>query len=468
MSRLLRLALPFCLAFAAASAVADDGDPDTSFSSDGKATFAWPDGQVQAETTAVATFADGSIAVAGWIDNGNNNRDFSVVRFTRNGDVDTMFGNLGSVVVPFDIMPGADDRAVAAFAQADGSLLVVGHAGIAVQPYQYPALIRLLPNGQLDPSFGTGGKYVVTSHPLGTGASLLFTKALRQPDGKIVLAGICGSCGNGGPPDFLALRLLANGLPDAGFGNQGWFNAGRVDGTAWVDETLTSIALDPAGRLLLGGYQEVPSDPNERRTPLVVCVGTNGQRDPTFGDDGYSAMNLLGSWEVGAITAAQRTIAGGFIQRRIFVAVNLDADNSQTPASFLMAMNPDGDVLDTFGTNGLTDLTREEGTKIRALVMRPDDTVTAAGWIDRAGAAQYDFFVGRTLFDGTLDTTFDNDGVRVVAFDLTTNGEDLPTAMTLSALRPVVAGIARKQFGSQIWNTAVLRMNSDLIFESGF
>lgn len=468
MLHLRGFALSFCLAFVALPALADDGDPDPTFSVDGKATFAWPASYVQAETVAVAAFADGSVATAGWVDNGNNNRDFAVVRFTRAGDIDTAFGNQGRVVVPFDLVPGGDDRAVGVIAQADGSVLVVGTAGIAAAPYQYPALLRLLPTGQPDPGFGTGGKRVVTSHPFGGGASFLLTKAVQQPDGKLLLAGGCGSCGNGGPPDFLVLRLLPDGSPDAAFGNQGWFTAGRAEGGSWLDETLTSVALDPVGRVLLAGYQELPGDPNERRMPLVVCVGANGVRDTTFGDDGYATLNLLGSWQVGAIVAAQRSITGGFIQRRIFVAINLDADSTQTPASVLMALDPEGNWLTSFGTNGIADLTRDEGTNVVALAVRPDDTVTAAGWIDRVGAAEYDFFIARVRFDGALDTTFDGNGVRSVPFDLTTNSYDRPSAMTLSAQRPVIVGTVFNHFGPEPYHTAVLRMQSDLIFASAF
>lgn len=464
----LRFALWSCLAAAAAPLFADDGDPDTTFSTDGKATLAWTAGYVQAETTSVAAFADGAVVTAGWIDNGNNNRDFAVVRFTRTGDVDTAFGSQGRVVVPFDLVPGGDDRAIGVFAQADGGVLVAGSAGVATAPYAYPALLRLLPDGQPDPAFGPGGKRVVSASPFGGGAYFQITKALRQPDGKVLLAGGCGNCGNGGPPDFLVLRLLPDGSTDTAFGNQGWFNAGRAENNFWLDETLTSIALDPIGRIVLAGYQELPSDPNERRVPLVVCVGANGARDVSFGDDGFTTLNVLGSWQIDAIASAQRTIAGGFIQRRFFAAINLDADASQTPASLLVALSPAGDLLSTFGTNGFTDLTRDEGTRISALAVRADDTVTAAGWIDRAGAAEYDFFVARTLFDGTLDATFDGNGVRSVPFDLTTNSHDRATAMTLSAQRPVIVGNVVNLFGPEPYNTAVLRMKSDLIFASDF
>lgn len=466
MSLLARFLASSCLVLIAPLAAADDGDPDSAFSGDGKAVFTWLASYVQVETSAVAAFADGSIVTAGWVDNGNNNRDFAMARFTASGAVDTTFGNLGSTVVPFDLMPGGDDRAVGVFAQPDGKVLVAGYANIGVRPFTLPALLRLLPSGQPDPSFGPGGKQVVTTHPLGTNANFLFTIAEQQSDGKILLGGTCGSCPAGSPADLLVVRLLPSGAVDTTFGNQGWISYGRLDGDAYLEERLGDIAVDAVGRILLSGSTELPSDPNERRTPLIVCLGANGVPDPTFGEGGYTTLNIIGSWQADAIAPAVRKVGVGLTVRRIFVAINLDADSSQMPASLLIALGPTGTLIDTFGSNGFADLTRDEGTQIRALAVRADDTVTAAGWIDRTGVLQYDFFIARTTFDGDLDTRFDGNGVRRVEFDLTNNSYDRPTAMTLSAQRPVIVGNVQNLSGPEPWNTGVLRMKSDLIFAS--
>lgn len=467
MSRFLSL-LACCALAAAVPAVADDGDPDTTFSADGKAVFSWPASYTQVESAAVSVLPDGAIVTGGWVDNGSNDRDFAAAKFTRDGAVDTTFGTLGSVVVPFNVVIGGDDRAVGVFAQADGSVLVVGSVDIGLAPYRMPATVRLLPNGQPDPTFGPGGKRIITTHPWGAGANFIFTRAARQNDGKILLAGTCGSCPAGSPADLLVVRLQPDGSVDTGFANQGWFSFGRIVSNSYQEERINDLTVESNGRILIAGYGEDPNDPNERRLPLVVAVSPNGTLDTDFGDNGASLFNILGSWEGGAIASTVRTIAGGFLQRRIFLAINLDADAAQTPASLLTALDTTGDLIDTFGTDGLTDLTREEGTRIRALAVRSDQTVTAAGWIDRNGASQYDFFIARTLFDGTLDTRFDSDGFSTVPFDLTTNSYDRPTAMTLSAQRPVIVGNADNLIGTQRWNTALLRLQSDRIFAAGY
>lgn len=461
-----RYVLLFVLGLAGVPAVADDGDPDPAFSGDGKAVFGWPSNYVQVESAAVAAFADGSVVTAGWVDNGNNNRDFAVARFSASGAVDASFGNQGSVVVPFDLVPGGNDRGVAVFAQTDGKVLVAGYAGIDTAPYVRPALLRLLPNGQPDAGFGTGGKQVVTSHPWGAGANMIILKAVQQRDGKIVLGGTCGNCPQGSPADVLLVRLLPNGSVDTGFGNQGWVSFGRIENNFYQEERLSDLAVDSTGRILVAGYTESPDDPNERRIPLIVCFNADGSLDTAYGSGGYALINLLGSWSADALAPSLRKLGSGLSVRRLFVALNLDATPAQTRTGLLVALNASGSLLTSFGTDGLVDLTRDEGVEIRALAVRDDNSVTAAGWIDRVGSAAYDFFIARTTYDGELDTTFDGNGVRSVPFDLTTNSYDQPTAMTLSAQRPLIAGNVQNLFGPTPWNTGVLRMQSDHLFAS--
>jgi hypothetical protein len=140
---------------------------------------------------------------------------------------------------------------------------------------------------------------------------------------------------------------------------------------------------------------------------------------------------------------------------------------SVVPGSGLLRVRSTG-VLDTvFGGTGFVDLGREEGTAIHALAIRGDRRVTAAGWIDPNGPGDYDFFIARTLHDGTLDASFDGNGVQRVPFDISTNSYDRAWAMTLSGERPVIAGTVFEVIGDQPYSTAVLRLKSDLIFADG-
>ena len=76
------------------------------------------------------------------------------------GDLDPRFGNGGVVQTDF---AQTDDYAFAVGMQPDGKIIVSGQSGI--YPDLHSALVRYNRNGRLDSTFGTGGKVVVMFHP---------------------------------------------------------------------------------------------------------------------------------------------------------------------------------------------------------------------------------------------------------------------------------------------------------------
>src|SRR5262245_49553369 len=96
------------------------------------------------------------------------------------GDLDTSFGTGGKVTTDF---AGSFDVAHAVTLQPDGKIVAAGEAFVSVR--EDFALARYNMDGSLDTSFGAGGK--VTTDFAGD-----FDAALAvalQPDGKIVAAG---------------------------------------------------------------------------------------------------------------------------------------------------------------------------------------------------------------------------------------------------------------------------------------
>jgi uncharacterized delta-60 repeat protein len=137
------------------------------------------------------------------------------------GDLDPSFGVGGKVTTDFGAQEVAEDLVL----QPDGKLVAAGSA-----------LARYRPDGRLDPSFGVGGK-VTTDF----GASAL----VRQPDGKLVVAGTTTVTGF---PDFALARYLPDGTLDASFG---------VGGTVITDfgggEFGRALVLQPDGKLVVAG-----------------------------------------------------------------------------------------------------------------------------------------------------------------------------------------------------------------------
>jgi uncharacterized delta-60 repeat protein len=127
--------------------------------------------------------ADGKFIVAGAITSklinppGSNRTGFGLIRYNRNGSIDTSFGTAGGILTNFGSNPNATAFALAI--QSNGDIIAAGQAVSSL------ALSRYSSAGKLDTTFGSGGT-VTTS--LGNNASAISSLAI-QSDGKIVAAG---------------------------------------------------------------------------------------------------------------------------------------------------------------------------------------------------------------------------------------------------------------------------------------
>jgi uncharacterized delta-60 repeat protein len=161
--------------------------------------------------TAIAIQADGKIVAAGYSDSPNGDWNFALVRYNPNGVIDTSFGDNtqqpGRVLTDFRALADgrrSDDFAQAIALQADGKIVVAGRSNSPNGDDNF-ALVRYLPNGVIDTSFGDN-----TQQP---GRVLTdfrgFTEQIRaiavQADGKIVAAGFSNAPSGVGPPGAPAL-----------------------------------------------------------------------------------------------------------------------------------------------------------------------------------------------------------------------------------------------------------------------
>ena len=127
------------------------------------------------EVPAVAIQKDGKIVVVGLVALAKRHTQLGLVRYLPSGELDTGFGENGTVVTNFAAL---GEAAVAI--QPDGKIVAAcgldGPRSFGVGRYES--------DGTLDAGFGDGGK-VRTRFPGGAGAHAV----LVQPDGKIVVGG---------------------------------------------------------------------------------------------------------------------------------------------------------------------------------------------------------------------------------------------------------------------------------------
>jgi uncharacterized delta-60 repeat protein len=133
------------------------------------------------------------------------------------GQLDASFGTGGRLTTSFS----TQDRAAAVARQPDGKIVAAGRTISGGPTTSDFAIARYHDDGTLDPSFGAGGKVTTDFFGFADGA----TSVAIQSDGRIVVGGFASFVGvrdGGQPGPHLALaRYEANGALDTTFGNTG-------------------------------------------------------------------------------------------------------------------------------------------------------------------------------------------------------------------------------------------------------
>jgi uncharacterized delta-60 repeat protein len=278
MSRAPVLALLMLLA-APAAASARAGDVDGAFGRDGSVTLQSLGADVRAG--AIALQPDGKIVATA-----DSGEGLAVVRLTAEGALDRRFGSRGQVQVA---VPGASARAVALF--RDGRILVAGTVARPAGPGRV-VVARLLPSGELDPSFGADGVALV-----GPEGATVESMAVAR-DGEVVLG---GSVPRGERAAVLVMRLLPDGTPDPDFGTAGEVESdvsllpGRATGVVVLADGGVAVAAAPElGRIDPGTFVALRLTPAGAFDPAfdgdgVVRVQTTARR---LGDGGAAAIAL--------------------------------------------------------------------------------------------------------------------------------------------------------------------------------
>jgi uncharacterized delta-60 repeat protein len=359
-----------------------NGSLDAGFGTGGKATVVF-DGQNYEDTArAVALQADGKIVVGGSAySTDQRHQIFAVTRLTADGQVDTSFGTGGKVQTAISEVSYLNSDEINAIAvDANGKILVAGSTGqYIINDF---AVARYNADGSLDSSFGTGGIVVTDS---GVGEDVARGIAL-QPDGKILVAG--NMSGGGGNDNFGVVRYNPDGSLDTSFGNGGMTNTDFLGGTDWP----AGVALLPGGKIVVGGFGEMqaPCYQCHKYGPALVQYNADGSLDTTFGSAGQVHTDFIYSVSPYAFARMSngKLALGGRDGNDFAVAV----------------YNADGSVDSTFGDGGLAEATDGGSAWVYGLAFQADGKIVAVG----KGGADYDngqFTLARFLHSAVAPPT---------------------------------------------------------------
>jgi uncharacterized delta-60 repeat protein len=186
------------------------GDSETGAGSsvvDVSAPFA---GQVDGGVNAMAIAPEGAIYLAGYGSDSEGNWATVLARFSPSGRLDPTFGTGGVRRIQL-AAPGGFSVLEEIVLQPDGKIVAVADL-FGGSEEGAPRILRYLPNGSLDPTFGNGGQLVVNP-----GGDIQLAAAAIQ-DGQLLIAGYRRD--SSGDLGFVS-RYLLNPLPDPPASAQG-------------------------------------------------------------------------------------------------------------------------------------------------------------------------------------------------------------------------------------------------------
>nr|WP_255651232.1 Calx-beta domain-containing protein [Cesiribacter sp. SM1] len=333
----------------------------------------------------IAIQSDGRIVVAGDEHKGNK-AVFVLARYNSNGELDTSFGSGGKVFTDFD---GGNDRARPVAIQNNGKIVVAGYAYNGSN-YDF-ALARYNQDGKPDNGFGDRGKLVIAFGERNDYARSM----VLQPDGMILVAGEVWKEENGISSDFAIARYKSNGKqPDKDFGSDGIVITDFEGG----DDKARAMAVQPDGKIIVAGQ----SYESGKGFFSLVRYNTNGSLDTSFGNRGDGkVLTALGSGNALGISMV--------LQPDGKILLTGEASNGSNQDFALARYNSNGLLDASFGSGGkvLTDFggSNDQG---RTVVLQAGGKIIVAG--QAKNGSREDAALARYNPDGSLDTSFGDRG----------------------------------------------------------
>ena len=290
------------------------------------------------------------------------------------GSIDSNFGN-GGIVSGFLTTTNFGTFDAAAI-DASGNVLIVIDSQLGGGQV---LVVRIRPDGTLDPTFGTAGIATVPD----TGVH--FDAVFPLSTGDIEL---CGLSEAGSPWTDEYIRLTATGAidtsysPDGGIGN----SILRTDGQPYV------FTIDPTERVVETGFT------GNAQGFLLSRRTAAGAADTTF-DAGFEST-------VGGPGGATLIQPDGMI-------VATYASRNAPYGMGLVRTNSAGNLDPTFGTNGIVPGTGPGNPS--GLVLESDGKLLTGGVVFSSGGSEMPGgFVARYLANGTLDITYGTAGSTTI------------------------------------------------------
>jgi uncharacterized delta-60 repeat protein len=322
------------------------------------------------------------------------------------GALDPTWGEEGVVLTDFD---GMDDIPTTSVLMPGGKLVVAGWMNV------YPGdfgMARYLRDGRLDPAFGDGGRVTTAffDDPELVDAAWGIN---ARPEGGVHLFGeTCDadyiSC------EFAMAAYNPDGSLDESFGDGGLVTTAIESATtvfAWPSQNV----LQSDGKVVAGGialYEDETTGVIDVDL-VLIRYNTDGSLDESYGDGGIAIIDFEGKahfpQDIVGLPGDQVLVIGGVTDE--FAGIQVCTSQE----AFMTRINSDGTVDTTFAGGTGYSTWQYDGLPTgfdQAVILSEDEMIIVGGSGETLDGG--DCSLQRFDLDGTLDTTFGDDGWVIV------------------------------------------------------
>jgi uncharacterized delta-60 repeat protein len=341
------------------------------------------------------------------------------------GQPDPAFGTNGLVETSIS----GDDQAAAAALVPSGDILVAGTSTTLVNGQPAGSQFLLLEYtaaGVLDPAFGGGKGYVLTSFSTapGTLSNDVAHSMVVTSDGEIYVGGSSDAAGKGS--DFAIAAYNPDGTPFTSFGIAGKVSLDISGG----DDSIGGLALGPNGTLLSAGSATSPK--TGKTSVALASFLPSGALDSHFGNKGTvlgGASSPFNTANSIAVTPQTGTIVVGGS-----TATGSAAAGTLSSNFLVLRFTATGKPDRTFhGGLGFVTTSFNQPAAITSIIIQSDGSILAAGKttssLSTIDPAALDLAIASYNVKGFLDTNFNHTGHEIVSLQAATS-QSLASDMT--------------------------------------
>jgi uncharacterized delta-60 repeat protein len=319
------------------------------------------------------------------------------------------------------------DRFYGVAHDASGNIFATGHAADATSSTADYAtvLVKFLPSGAKDASFGTAG-VVNYNAAVGAGGELARGIVVQSTGKVVVSASVEHAGGDPRDRDVAIMRFNTNGTLDMTFGTNGVrildLSSGEVPdgglpdgGTTLVPENTWGLSAFPNDDLIVLGARK--ADGRTDTDFAMVKLKADGATDMTWATSGMFTLdisNASGNPKTTAILPDGSVVGSGYM------------GGGSGPVPVIWKLTPAGALDTSFAMNGVfSQPVLAATTEVYGIALQGTNLVTA-GYGRATTSEAVDFLSIRLTAAGALDTTYGTNGfVRVDIGGFGDNGRAL-------------------------------------------